>query len=131
MESPKRSKQSHKRKAAALENGQDAASSSSPNLKITISDPSSSLGPVFGESAWTHTLIVPQRSLTSPLVLANFPSIRPSKDTPFILYSRDPTSSTNIARQSTVLAGETEDVDFFSTNRAQGSSTESSECQYV
>ena len=64
------------------------------------------------------------------LTIVNFPSVRPAEKTPFSLYSRDPGSSSAIADQSTTLAGETEDVEFFSYNRDRPCS-EGAECQYL
>ncbi|ORX39701.1 RNA polymerase I associated factor, A49-like protein [Kockovaella imperatae] len=106
MSSAERSKKSHKRKSVAVEDGMEAGPST---LNVTVTEPSSSLGPVF----------------------VNFPSIRPSKDTPFRLYSRDADSGEELALQATLLAGDTEDVDFVSSNRNHGGSNESSDCQYL
>jgi DNA-directed RNA polymerase I subunit RPA49 len=51
---------------------------------------------------------------------------------PFTIYSRDsaPTTS-DITKQRTLIAGETEDVEFFSTNRDRQVSAEGSDCQYL
>jgi DNA-directed RNA polymerase I subunit RPA49 len=65
------------------------------------------------------------------LTLVNFPSVRPSNKTPFTLYTRDPGSSQEITKQHTILAGETEDVEFFSTNRDRQGGSEGGDCQYL
>ena len=63
--------------------------------------------------------------------LVNFPSIRPSKSVPFTLYSRDVASTSDLTKQQTLIAGETEDVEFFSTNRDRQTGAEGGDCQYV
>ncbi|BEJ15555.1 hypothetical protein CspHIS471_0501600 [Cutaneotrichosporon sp. HIS471] len=62
----------------------------------------------------------------------NFPAIKPNKKVPFTIYSRDsaPTTS-DITKQRSLIAGETEDVEFFSTNRDRQVSGEGSDCQYL
>jgi DNA-directed RNA polymerase I subunit RPA49 len=62
------------------------------------------------------------------LPIVNFPSVRPSKSTPYTVYSREIGSSKEIAKQRTCIAGETEDVEFFSLNRDYPSS-EAADCQ--
>ena len=71
------------------------------------------------------------QSVKTSLTLANFPAIRPSAKTPFIAYTRDDGSSDPFAEQHTLIAGETEDVEFFSTNRDRTGSTEGADCQYL
>ena len=65
------------------------------------------------------------------LTRVNFPSVRPHSNTPFSLYTRDPGSASNITKQHTILAGETDDVEFFSTNRDRQGGTEGADCQYI
>lgn len=58
--------------------------------------------------------------------------MRPSKNTPFDIYSReDDPSSSAITKQHTLIAGETEDVEYFSTNRDRYQAGEGHDCQYV
>lgn len=65
-----------------------------------------------------------------PLTAVNFPSVKPNKATTFTVYSRDPSASTkDITKQQTLIAGETEDVEYFSTNRDRNSSGEGRDCQ--
>lgn len=101
------------------------ASAAESDVSVVVAESSSGPGPAFG----THpTNSLPHYSLTlSPV---NFPSVRPSRRTPFTLYSRDPTSTQDLARQQTLIAAETEDVEYFSTNRDRGVG-EGAECQYV
>ncbi|WWC69617.1 uncharacterized protein I206_103560 [Kwoniella pini CBS 10737] len=94
-------KKSHKRKSEA--------GSGQSDLQVIVEDPSTSAGPAF----------------------VNFPSVRPSKNTPFTIYTRDVGSSSDITKQHTLIAGETEDVEFFSTNRDHNLNTEGSDCQYL
>lgn len=63
--------------------------------------------------------------------LANFPSIRPAKDLPFTIYSREPTSNADLAKQLTTLAGETEDISYFSVNRRLPGGGEAADVQYL
>ncbi|KAK4689942.1 DNA-directed RNA polymerase I subunit RPA49, partial [Tremellales sp. Uapishka_1] len=102
------SKKSTKRKS--MGNG-DASRS---DIQVTVGESSTSVGPAF----------------------VNFPSIRPAKSIPFTIYSRDPSSSTgDITKQQTIIAGETEDVEYFSTNRDRPPSStltvEGADCQYL
>ncbi|OCF31519.1 hypothetical protein I316_06922 [Kwoniella heveanensis BCC8398] len=98
------SKKSHKRKSV----GGDLATLSAP-VQVNVEQASSSAGPAF----------------------VNFPSIRPSKSTPFTIYSRDVGSTSDLTRQQTIIAGETDDVEFFSTNRDYQLNTEGADCQYL
>jgi DNA-directed RNA polymerase I subunit RPA49 len=61
--------------------------------------------------------------------LVNFPSVRPGKNTPYTIYTRDPGSSASLSEQRTLLVGETEDIEFFSTNRLEHKEGEGSDCQ--
>lgn len=70
-------------------------------------------------------------SLISAESIVNFPSVRPSKSTPFTIYCRDTASTFDLTKRLTLIAGETEDVEFFSTNRHQPSSTDGADCSYV
>jgi len=65
------------------------------------------------------------------LISVNFPSVRPNGSIPFELYSRDPGSANDITKQHTILAGETDDVEFFSTNRDRHGGSEGADCQYL
>ncbi|WVQ71488.1 hypothetical protein IAR50_001026 [Cryptococcus sp. DSM 104548] len=62
---------------------------------------------------------------------ANFPAVKPSKNTAFGVYTRDPGSRADFSQQHTLVAGETEDVEYFSTNRDRQTNTEGSDCQYL
>jgi DNA-directed RNA polymerase I subunit RPA49 len=66
-----------------------------------------------------------------PTILVNFPSVRPSKKTPYTVYTRDPGSSSSMNDQHTLLVGETEDVEFFSTNQLEKREGDGSDCQWV
>ncbi|EIW69501.1 hypothetical protein M231_03219 [Tremella mesenterica] len=77
------------------------------DVQVIVSPPSNTVGPVF----------------------VNFPSIRPSKTIPFTLYSRTPESTLPLNKQPTLLAGETEDVEFFSVN-GEGHG-EGHDCSYL
>ncbi|RSH91177.1 DNA-directed RNA polymerase I subunit rpa49 [Saitozyma podzolica] len=96
------------KKRKSLPSGADSQPTPS-DVKVVVSDPSSSAGPVF----------------------ANFPSVRPSKNTSYTVYTRDPGSSSSVNDQHTLLVGETEDVEFFSTNQLEKREGDGSECQYV
>ncbi|WWD15781.1 hypothetical protein CI109_100205 [Kwoniella shandongensis] len=94
-------KKSHKRKSAAADLAMD--------VQVAVEEASSSAGPAF----------------------VNFPSVRPSKSTPFTMYSREASSSSALTKQYTMIAGETEDVEFSSHNRDQRLDAEGSDCQYL
>lgn len=47
------------------------------------------------------------------------------------MYTRDTTTTTDVTKQHTLIAGETEDVEFFSTNRDRSNNPEGVDCQYV
>ncbi|KAL1411208.1 DNA-directed RNA polymerase I subunit rpa49 [Vanrija albida] len=80
------------------------------NVSVVVAESSTGVGPAF----------------------VNFPSVRPSSKTPFQIYSRDPSATTaDITKQRTLIAGETEDVEYFSTNRDYNTGGEGSDCQYV
>ncbi|WWD01572.1 hypothetical protein V866_008517 [Kwoniella sp. B9012] len=95
-------KKSQKRKS-------DAANLSGSDVQVIVEEGSTSAGPAF----------------------VNFPSVRPSKNTPFTIFTRDVGSSSDLTRQHTIIAGETEDVEFFSTNRDHNLNTEGADCQYL
>ncbi|ADV20586.1 DNA-directed RNA polymerase I subunit RPA49 [Cryptococcus gattii E566] len=61
----------------------------------------------------------------------NFPSIKPSKKIPFTMYTRDTATTADVTKQHTLIAGETEDVEFFSTNRDRSNNPEGVDCQYL
>ncbi|EJT47276.1 hypothetical protein A1Q1_03905 [Trichosporon asahii var. asahii CBS 2479] len=106
------SKKSKKRKSVG---------GSSSDVTISMED-SMGVGPAFGE----------YRSCRVWLTAVNFPAVRPSKNTPFDIYSReDDPSSSAITKQHTLIAGETEDVEYFSTNRDRYQAGEGHDCQYV
>ncbi|WVQ78208.1 hypothetical protein IAT38_000291 [Cryptococcus sp. DSM 104549] len=94
-------KKSLKRKSAAA----DIA----PTVQVAVEEASNAAGPAF----------------------VNFPSVRPSKTTPFTIYTRDVGSSSDLTKQHTLIAAETEDVEYFSTNRDRQLNTEGSDCQYL
>lgn len=106
-------KKSKKRKSMATEGN-------AGEVGIEIAE-SLGAGPAFGESY--------------PAIFAhavNFPAIKPNKKVPFTIYSRDSAPSTSdITKQRTLIATETEDVEFFSTNRDRIVSGEGSDCQYL
>lgn len=64
------------------------------------------------------------------LTAVNFPSVKPNKKTSFTVFSRDPGSSQDLSKQQTLVAGETEDVEYFSTNRDRQAG-EGRDCNYV
>ncbi|WWC85332.1 uncharacterized protein L201_000195 [Kwoniella dendrophila CBS 6074] len=97
-------KKSHKRKSDAAN-----LATSNSNISVVVEEASTSAGPAF----------------------VNFPSVRPSKNTPFTIYTRDVGSSSDLTKQHTIIAGETEDVEYFSTNRDHNLNTEGSDCQYL
>ncbi|KLT40443.1 RNA polymerase I associated factor, A49-like protein [Cutaneotrichosporon oleaginosum] len=71
-------------------------------------------------------------SLGAGPAFVNFPAVKPNRKVPFTIYSRDPApTSSDIMKQRTLIAGETEDVEFFSTNRDRAVSGEGSDCQYL
>lgn len=74
--------------------------------------------------------LVSSRSECTELTLVNFPSVKPNRKTGFTMYSRTPGSSSDISQQKTIVAGETTDVEFFSTNRDHRTS-EGTDCAYV
>ncbi|ORY25719.1 RNA polymerase I associated factor, A49-like protein [Naematelia encephala] len=76
-------------------------------------------------------VVVGESSTGAGPVFANFPSVRPSKTTPFTVYSRDPSGSTDLPGQRTMLAGETEDVEYYSSNRDKEKPSDGLDCQYV
>nr|ODN81277.1 DNA-directed RNA polymerase I subunit RPA49 [Cryptococcus depauperatus CBS 7841] len=94
-------KKSQKRKSMA--------SGSASTMSITLEEALTGAGPVF----------------------ANFPSLKPSKNTAFGIYSRDAATTFDISKQHTLVAGETEDVEFFSTNRDRGMNVEGADVQYL
>jgi DNA-directed RNA polymerase I subunit RPA49 len=96
------------------------------DVKVVLNEASTSAGPAF--RMWTSNCSRGQMSDADEAV--NFPSVRPSKATPYTVYSREIGSSKELARQRTCIAGETEDVEFFSLNRDYPSS-EATDCQYV
>lgn len=96
---------------------------SSDDVQVAYNEPSSSAGPVFRELQCPH----PPKICPTEYVV-NFPSVRPSKDTPWTIYSREVGSSAELAKQRTVVAGETEDVEYFSLNRDYPSN-EATDCQ--
>ncbi|WWC61294.1 uncharacterized protein I303_103875 [Kwoniella dejecticola CBS 10117] len=76
-------------------------------------------------------VIVEEASTSAGPAFVNFPSVRPSKNTPFTIYTRDVGSSSDLTKQHSIIAGETEDVEFFSTNRDHNLNTEGADCQYL
>lgn len=102
--------------------------SSSADVSVVVAESSSGAGPAFGRSKQRR--LAPQPTHSSHTFAVNFPSIKPSKMTPFTLYSRDPASSSELAKQHTLVAGETEDVEYFSTNRDRNAG-EGADCQYL
>ncbi|WRT66971.1 uncharacterized protein IL334_003936 [Kwoniella shivajii] len=96
------SRKSQKRKS-------DAADLISKEVQVVVEEPSTSAGPAF----------------------VNFPSVKPSRATPFTIYTRDTGSTSDLTKQHTIIAGETEDVEYFSTNRDHNLNTEGSDCQYL
>lgn len=60
----------------------------------------------------------------------NFPANRPSKKTPFKVYRREnDTEELDFARQETLIAGETGDMEFYSVNKDLGIPEENYTCQ--
>jgi hypothetical protein len=52
------------------------------------------------------------------LMTVNFPSVRPAASTPFTIYRKDGSSTAEeFSKQSTMIAGETADVEYFSVNQ--------------
>lgn len=47
------------------------------------------------------------------------------------MYTRDTATTADVTKQHTLIAGETEDVEFFSTNRDRSNNPEGVDCQYV
>lgn len=47
------------------------------------------------------------------------------------MYTRDAATTADLTKQHTLIAGETEDVEFFSTNRDRSNNPEGVDCQYV
>lgn len=47
------------------------------------------------------------------------------------MYTRDAATTVDVTKQHTLIAGETEDVEFFSTNRDRSNNPEGVDCQYV
>lgn len=101
--------------------------SASGDVRVEYNEASSSAGPIFRESLSTW-LFRRQASRAGLTTSVNFPSVRPSKETPWTIYSREVGSSTDLAKQRTVVAGETEDVEYFSLNRDYPSN-EATDCQ--
>ena len=95
-------------------------------VSVALGEASTSAGPAFGSFPFRFPLLA-----AHVIPSVNFPSIRPAKTVPFTLYSRDVASTSDLTKQQTLIAGETEDVEFFSTNRDRQTGGEGGDCQYV
>lgn len=100
-------------------------------VSFALSDQlSTQLGPVLGECRWSSKskLLFTQSRWTMPRPLANFPSVKPTKSTSFKCY-RTQTQKTKadneevpFAEMPMLIAGETEAVDFYSSEETQRAS---------
>jgi hypothetical protein len=86
-------------------------------LGMDLLPPTSTVGPVFG----TQRLIVLlfHASFLTLTSAVNFPAIRPANKTSFQLYKRERMLLPDmpLADQQTVIACETQDVEFYSINK--------------
>ncbi|KAL7422188.1 DNA-directed RNA polymerase I subunit rpa49 [Cryptotrichosporon argae] len=99
---------SKKRKSVAADVSSSGVSGSSSGVHVTVAEASTS-GPVF----------------------VNYPAVRPSKTVKYTVYSRDPSGTSSLAKTPSQLAGETGDVEYFSTNRDRAQRPEGEDCQYL
>lgn len=55
--------------------------------------------------------------------------MRPGKETPWTIYTRDVGSAEDITKQQTLIAAETNDVEWWSMNRDTEGGNKGSDCQ--
>lgn len=121
MSSSQAATSSQKRKAPA-----SSSASSSKKVNVSFEQASSSSGPLLGQTipCLPSSSSSPTSSLSHSLYslrthsAANFPSVVPPSNVPFKLYrDRKADESKPLEEQLTLLAGETNGVEFYSTNR--------------
>lgn len=95
------------------------------HVSLSVSDlRASQLGPVLGMSPITDEGLS-GKSYSPSRAVASFPALQPSNSTPFQCYTRPSHSSTagaseqEFAAQPIIIAGETDSVEFYSTNEAE------------